>query len=167
MEKEQQNPVVDQLLARFTQQQGLLSRQKQQLDENAEDNRSSSPTDPYAGTPPIDSAVDMSGRPDAAEVFRLKKELELAKERMAQMDLELTQSRIARHTVEEAIGSPFPAAQHLAFNLSVPGVMSAPTSFQGRTSPLPPIGRGAHRAGLGLRVDTGLSSDNDVYSSHT
>lgn len=30
----------------------------------------------------------------------------------------LTQSQIARHTVEQAIGSPFPAAQHLAMNMA-------------------------------------------------
>jgi hypothetical protein len=37
---------------------------------------------------------------------------------MAQMDLQLTQSRLAQHTMEEAIGSPFPAAQHLAANIA-------------------------------------------------
>jgi len=76
----------------------------------------------------------------------LKKELELTRERMAQMDvqlarerterterfgqaeMDLTQSHIARHTVEEAIGSPFPAAQHLAFSMGGPG-LRVNTSF--------------------------------------
>ncbi|KAK0345558.1 hypothetical protein LTR02_009506 [Friedmanniomyces endolithicus] len=126
---------VDDLLARLNEQQAVLSRQKSEA-ENIFDDSSSSATNPYAGTPPLES----DGRPDAAEVLRLKKELELARERMAQMDLQLahqqhdrvaqndfdafTQSQIARHTVEQAIGSPFPAAQHLAMNMG-PTYMSA------------------------------------------
>jgi len=124
------NP-VEALLAKLSEQQNLRSHQKQTTDNNAEDG-SSSATDPYATTPPTESAAS-DGRPDAAEVFRLKKELALATERMAQMDLQLTmerhervnqaemddltQSRITQHTVEQAIGSPFLAAQHLAFNM--------------------------------------------------
>lgn len=104
---------VNDLLAKLTEQQELLSRQTRELDENK--STSSSATDPYAQTPPTEHS---DGRPDAAEVFRLKKELELANERMAQMDLQLTQSRLAKHTMEEAIGSPFPAAQHLAASIS-------------------------------------------------
>jgi len=126
---------VDDLLARLNEQQAVLSRQKSEA-ENIFDDSSSSATNPYAGTPPLEG----DGRPDAAEVLRLKKELELARQRMAQMDLQLnhqqhdriaqndldafTQSQIARHTVEQAIGSPFPAAQHLAMNMG-PTYMSA------------------------------------------
>ncbi|KAK5136495.1 hypothetical protein LTR08_003140 [Meristemomyces frigidus] len=114
-----ENP-VDALLAKLTEQQAA----RQRMDSDS----SSSATDPYATTPPTESAVS-DGRPDAVEVYRLKKELELAQNRMAQMDLqmskerqermsELDQSRITQHTVEQAIGSPFPAAQHLAFSMA-------------------------------------------------
>lgn len=98
----------------------VLAKQfaKSSLSRYAEDhgeNRSSasSATDPYAN-----NQQPVSSGSEDAEVSRLKIELEMAKERMAQMDLQLTQSRLAQHTMEEAIGSPFPTAQHLAANIS-------------------------------------------------
>jgi hypothetical protein len=111
--KENESPVSG-LLAYLTQQQEPLSLQKQRLEGQSSGDTSSEATDPYGNTEP---AAHSSGRPDAAEVLRLQKQLELARERMAQMDLELAQSRIAKHTVEEAIGSPFPAAQQLALDI--------------------------------------------------
>ncbi|KAK5122733.1 hypothetical protein LTR85_003648 [Meristemomyces frigidus] len=132
--KKTENP-VDALLAKLTEQQH--SRQK--VDEDS----SSSATDPYATTPPTESLANSNdGRPDAVEVFRLKRELELATHRMAQMDLqlsrerqeriELDQSRITQHTVEQAIGSPFPAAQNLAMNLQ-----AASSSMRTIAEPVP------------------------------
>ena len=163
MEKEQESP-VDQLLARLTQQQEVLSRQKQQLGENEEHDASSSATDPYANAEFNENVETSDGRPDAAEVFRLKKELQLAQERMAQMDLELTQSRITKHTVEEAIGSPFPAAQHLAFNMSGPGMLPDQNVFQGRASPIHPIGHMPPYSNVGLRIDTGVPNSSESYT---
>ena len=160
-----ENSPVDQLLARITQQQEVLSRQKQKLGENDEEDGSSSATDPYANTPPTESVANSDGRPDAAEVFRLKKELELASERMAQMELELTQSRITKHTVEEAIGSPFPAAQHLAFNIGGPNMLPPQNGFQGRASPLHPVRQPTHGPpGAGLRIDTGVPAGMDAFT---
>jgi len=112
---------------------------------SVEDDTSSITTDPYANTPPAGSSTTPDSQ-DAAEIERLKRQLELANERMAQMALEVTQSQIARHTVEQAIGSPFPAAQDVAyngFNGSQP-TFNAPISR--RTSPFqsrahtPPFG---------------------------
>ncbi|SMR47199.1 unnamed protein product [Zymoseptoria tritici ST99CH_3D1] len=108
---------VNELLAKLNAQQELLSRQKRDLQENEQRSASSSPTDPYAITPPSDHA-SRDRRPGGGEVAELKKQLEVAQERMAQMDLQLTQSRLAQHTMEEAIGSPFPTAQHLAANIA-------------------------------------------------
>lgn len=109
---------VHELLAKLAEQQQLMRRQKEELQANENISPVSSATDPYASTPPNEFTSD--GRPDAAEVFRLKKELELANERMAQMNLALTQSHLAQHTMEQAIGSPFPTAQHLAVNIAGP-----------------------------------------------
>ncbi|KAK4504673.1 hypothetical protein PRZ48_002634 [Zasmidium cellare] len=123
-EKPEATP-VDQLLARLTEQQGRIS--KRSFEDKPTENHSvtSDGTDPYADNPPPSTAATSSdGMPDAAEVLRLKKELEAAKERMAQMDLQITQSRLAQHTMEEAIGSPFPAAQHLAANITGQTMMS-------------------------------------------
>ncbi|KAK3672867.1 hypothetical protein LTR78_007220 [Recurvomyces mirabilis] len=118
---------MDDLLAKLSEQQANFNRQQSAAAELFETGSSSS-TDPYANTPPT---TEGDGRPDAAELLRLKKELQFAQERMAQMDLQLsghcqdripqqdvfTQSQIARHTVEQAIGSPFPTAQHLAMSM--------------------------------------------------
>jgi len=157
----QNDSPVNELLARLTQQQQALYRQKEQVDESAHDNSSSSSaTDPYANTPPTESVANSDGRPDAAEVLRLQKELECAKERMAQMDLELTQSRITRHTVEEAIGSPFPAAQQLAFNIGG----AAANNGQGRASPFRPGNQVQNAPGGKLWIDTGIPSGGDMYT---
>lgn len=83
---------------------------------------SSSSPDPFASTSPQerpDSVI--SG--ESSEVKRLKKQLELTTERMAQMDLEINQFRLAQRTVEQAIGSPFPVAQDLGFR---PDISTAP-----------------------------------------
>lgn len=135
--KAARNP-VDELLARITEQQ---ARNKNNNDKHSSDDSSSVNTDPYAGTNPTDTSEQ---RPDAAEVFKLKKELEMARERMAQMDIQLlrerdervamaemdiVQSQMARQTVENAIGSPYPTPQPLHFNANA-------NVFRGRMSPL-------------------------------
>ena len=155
MDSDEESP-VNQLLARLTQQQEALARQKKQVEEHDGDDASSA-TDPYANTPPTESIDTSDGRPDSAEVFRLKKELELTRERMAQMEIEVNQSRLAKHTVEEAIGSPFPTAQHLAFNFATSGIVPPQGTFQGRASPFHPRSHIAQGPGAGgLWVDTGL-----------
>ena len=162
MNAETESP-VNQLLARLTQQQEVLARQKQQLDGNEGDD-SSCATDPFATTPPTEGVDTADGRPDSAEVFRLKKELELTRERMAQMEIEVNQSRLAKHTVEEAIGSPFPAAQHLAFNFATPAMVPPANGFQGRASPFRPRVNAAQGLGAaGLWVDTGVPNAANVF----
>jgi len=43
---------------------------------------------------------------DAVELCRLKKELEAAKDKIAQMDQELSQTQITNHTLHQVLGSP-------------------------------------------------------------
>ncbi|TKA24013.1 hypothetical protein B0A50_06904 [Salinomyces thailandicus] len=163
---------VEALLAKLSKQQAMQDRQARQqasVEDDADDS-SSSTTDPYAAdTLPTESIAISDDHPDA-EVLRLKKELSLATERMAQMDLqlakerqdrmsqaeidELTQSRITQHTVEQALGSPFPGAQNLAFNMAGPLVgglgggmpASHATSMRSLVEPVPSY----HRPGSGL-----------------
>lgn len=162
MDSDSESP-INQILAKLTQQQEVLARQKQQVEENEGDD-SSSATDPYANTPPTESVDTSDGRPDSAEVFRLKKELELTRERMAQMEIEVNQSRLAKHTVEDAIGSPFPTAQHLAFNFGTPGMMHPQGTFPGRASPFRQRAHGAQGVGAsGLWIDTGLQPTAHPY----
>lgn len=92
--------------------------------------RATSPTgtDPYSGsTAPASHSADEDLT--AHEVYRLQRELDRTKERMAQMNLQLDQSRLAQHTMQEAIGSPFPHARRLAANIPVPGLLSAGNQF--------------------------------------
>ena len=181
--KKVENPRED-LLAKLTEQQATLHRQRMRIEaENADDN-SSSATDPFAtGTPPTES-VSSGGRPDAAEVFRLKKELALATERMSQMEfaarqrdehmMDLTQSRNARHTIEEAIGSPFPSAQHLAFSMGQAnhmgmGMLAPAQSYMPRTSPVLNVDSSFPRpsSGLGNLASSGFGSFSGYQSGHT
>ncbi|KAK6411745.1 hypothetical protein LTR95_018056, partial [Oleoguttula sp. CCFEE 5521] len=82
-----------------------------------DDDNSSIVTNPYAmSTPPADGTTDSNSASDANEVARLKKQLELANQRMAQMDIELNQTRLAHHTVGQVISSPYPAPQNLQYN---------------------------------------------------
>ncbi|OQN98689.1 hypothetical protein B0A48_15355 [Cryoendolithus antarcticus] len=82
-----------------------------------DDDNSSIITNPYAAsTPPADGTTDSNSASDANEVERLKKQLEFANQRMAQMDIELNQTRLAHHTVEQVISSPYPAPQNIQYN---------------------------------------------------
>lgn len=156
MAKENENPVSE-LLARLNKQQQNLSRQKEPSEDRS--SGTSSATDPYGNTEPTASIAGSDERPDAAEVLRLQKELELAKERMAQMDLELTQSRITKHTVEEAIGSPFPGAQQLAFNIG--GVSS--NAAHGRVSPYRRGGLTQQEQGTGIWLGGRGPAGHDAF----
>ena len=64
------------------------------------DDMSSQDTDPFANTPPTGSTATSDSN-DTTVMENMKRQLELATERMAQMELELTQSR-ARQPLEQA-----------------------------------------------------------------
>ena len=108
---------MDQLLAKLSQQQVLLEKQKSAL----------TTTDTARGTPfhdrddsstasvPITPATDSfdiapstvyaESQPDeAVEMLRLKQELLAAKSKIARMDQELSQTRITKHTLDQAMG---------------------------------------------------------------
>lgn len=131
------NP-MDKLLAKLSEQQDALSKQREQLkssDEQASYSRASdyvsattnseltisapesfnASTAPTADTSNAPEAEDVAS-PSAEEVLRLKLELEAAKGKLARMDQELAQSRITKHTLDQVIGTPseldFPVGQH-------------------------------------------------------
>lgn len=140
-------------MARLNKQQEGHPHKKHRGESSSEEERTSSPTDPYGNTPPTESVANSDGRPDAAEVFRLNKELELTRARMAQMEVELTQSRITQHTVEQAIGSPFPVAPQPAFNVNTQPVAPPQSVVDGRVSPFPTLAQSFN----GMRIDSGVS----------
>lgn len=126
---------MEELLAKLSEQQGVLSRQKLELENETS---LSSSSESRAETPPTerDSA---DNRPDPAEVLKLKQALELAQHRMAQMDLELTQSRITKHTMEQAIGSPFEPARDLSSYYDAPSARIGPHSHPFENGPQPAV----------------------------
>lgn len=126
MVQNEQPQVVTELFAKVrAQQEDMLARQQRAV-ENAEQ-RSTSPTN----TNPFDdtSPSDHSSEEQLDEVYLLKRKLELANERVEQMQLQLNQSHLAQHTMEQAIGSPFPAAQHLAASIPGHNMISFANSF--------------------------------------
>ena len=111
---------MDKLLAKLSEQQVLLEHQKSVLD-SSETNitcseldgsmSSSVPltpaTDTFSGTPGTeDSDEEKTIQLDPAEMLRLKKELDAAKNKIARQEQELSQTRIIKHTFEQARGPP-------------------------------------------------------------
>lgn len=129
---------MDKLLAKLSEQQDALFKQREQLkssDEQVSYSRAadyvsattnsefktsalesfSTSTTPISDTFSTPQA-EIVASPSAEEVLRLKLELEAAKGKLARMDQELAQSRITRHTLDQVIGTPselnFPVSQH-------------------------------------------------------
>lgn len=98
---------------------------------------SSQSTDPYANTPPAGSTATSESN-EASTIENMKRQLELATERMAQMELELTKTRL-RQATEQPVGPPFQATAS-GFPYTSLGDSSAVYHGPGskRTSPFDP-----------------------------
>lgn len=70
------------------------------------DDISSQGTDPFAGTPPAGGSTATSDSNDTTAMENMKRQLELATERMAQMELELTQSRTRQSSEQADLAQP-------------------------------------------------------------
>jgi hypothetical protein len=107
------NSHLDELLAKLNEQQVLLSKQSTALhaqrggETSPDSSGSGALTNPFANTPRTGSQFNDVSQADLAEMMRLKKELESAQTQIARMDQELSQSRITKHTLEQAMGSQF------------------------------------------------------------
>ncbi|KAI9716875.1 MAG: hypothetical protein M1812_005024 [Candelaria pacifica] len=108
---------MDQLLAKLSQQQVLLERQKCALTttDTTEGTSAHDMDDSSTASVPITPATDSfdiapstvyaESQPDEAiEMLRLKQELLAAKSKIARMDQELSQTRITKHTLDQAMG---------------------------------------------------------------
>ena len=122
---------MDSLLATLAQQEAVLLKQQEHLvkRENGNTTRLSKDQETSSEgslpiTPPSEPAEITSSPEDAGttqghdigdpdEVLRLKQELADAKNKIARMDQELTQSRITKHTLDQVLGSPSEANFHL------------------------------------------------------
>ena len=123
---------MDHLLTKLSEQQALLAKHEQQYDaamtdknKNASYKRGSSSTNSELMTPASDSLNDEynykeassqaqsikaskgadADQPDMAELMRLKRELDAAKDQIARQRQELDQTRIIRDSFEQAVGS--------------------------------------------------------------
>lgn len=119
------NP-MDKLLAKLSEQSAALNKQHEAL-KNSDDNIAYTRTAEYVSASsslPITPATETNNNSTAPstgpasitgdettntgddEVLRLKLELEAAKHKLARMDQELAQSRITKHTLDQAMGEP-------------------------------------------------------------
>lgn len=114
---------MDTLLAKLSEQQAILEKQKQALG-SAEENvaqherdesiSSSVPltpaTDVFDVTPATeDNDEEDTIKLDASEMLRLKRELDAARDKIARQEQELSQTRVIKHTLDQAMGPPFGA----------------------------------------------------------
>lgn len=130
---------MDKLLAKLSEQQDALSKQRELLKSSEEQDACSRTAEYVSGAnnsaltaPAMDTlnsntapTAELSNPtahhdavpPSAEEVLRLKLELEAAKGKLARMDQELAQSRITKHTLDQVIGTPseldFPVGQQV------------------------------------------------------
>ena len=117
---EMQPDSMDSLLAKLSEQQALLAKQKTTLSTKGDDeshakegsNASSALLTPasesfsYTNAANTANEEDDKQRIEASELARLKKELDDAKDQIARQKQELDQTRVIKHTFDEAIGPP-------------------------------------------------------------
>jgi hypothetical protein len=163
------NP-MDKLLAKLSEQSAAISRQTEALKEdNAAYLRtidyvsasSSVPLTPAEeafshSTAPTTSPPSLAGdAPSADEVLRLKLELEAAKGKIARMDQELAQSRITKHTIDQAIGS----ASEADYPMNDPRVPNVPSGLNPSSRPQ------AYRDNSWAAQDDARSDTSDALSA--
>jgi hypothetical protein len=140
------NSHLDELLFKLNEQQVLLSKQSTALhaqrggETSPDSSGSGALTNPYAATPRTDSQFNDISQADLAEMLRLKKELESAQTQIARMDQELSQSRITKHTLEQAMGSQFDSDFDHIRDLRPQGVTARVDNWVQSTEPgVPPV----------------------------
>ena len=156
---------MDTLLAKLSEQQSLLQKQKIALASNEDGNNQHEKGDSTASsvllTPATDSFSNMDGNDyedtaklDAAEMKRLKKELDAAKNQIARQNQELEQSRVMKHTFDQAVGSA-PEA-----DLTERAISNLQSAFAANVPQRPTFSR--HQNTWGLAEDARSDASNPV-----
>lgn len=92
-------------------------------------------------TMPEASKTDaVSTKPDENEVLRLKQELLAAQSKIARMDQELSQTRITKHTLDQALGPPSEVDFPMRGEVTEQTITSLQSALN--ASMRPPLGRG-------------------------
>jgi HEPN domain-containing protein len=126
------NHDLDDLLAKLSEQQVLLSRQNTAIQAqrggggSPDSTGSAALTNPYTVT---------SRSEEVAEMLRLKQALETANNKIASMDQELSQTRITKHTLEQAMGSQFDSDFDHIRDLRPQGVVARVDNWVQSTEP--------------------------------
>lgn len=137
---EEQDDVLGELMAKLNEQQKTMHGGGVPL----ADDISSQGTDPFAGTPPAADSTATSDSNDTAAMDNMKRQLELATERMAQMELELTQTRARQPSEQAELTQP-----HYHRATEQPTNTSFPTASQG--FPFASVPQGAYNDGNSRR----------------
>ena len=130
---------MDSLLAKLSEQQAVLAKQKSALTPAPEpikkEERTQVKDDSSASSTLLTPASGSFGRSsptsegeetikiDVEQMFRLKKELDAAKSQIARQKQELDQSRVIKHTFDQAIGPPSDTALSPRLGTHDPGNM--------------------------------------------
>lgn len=143
--KSEENDVLGELMAKLNEQKNNKRDGGVPLDEE----NSSQGTSPFANTPPAGSTATSDSN-DSSMLENLKRQLELATERMAQMELELSQSRIRQAAEQQPIGTPLQTA---AAGFPLPSLVGAHAAYEGAEPKRPsPLDLSSHPHGLGLNA---------------
>ncbi|KAI9815676.1 MAG: hypothetical protein M1827_002072 [Pycnora praestabilis] len=143
------NP-MDQLLAKLSEQQVLIEKQKNALASNeigggltVTDRDTSSngsvpmtpATETFDTAPATNPAISGNTQMNAADILRIKQELLEAKEKIARMDQELSQTRITKHTLDEAFGPPSEADFRLKEDITEQTISNLQNALKASTRP--------------------------------
>lgn len=164
---------MDQILAQLSEKQTLLHKQKEALKlmDNGQiahlDNDSSSSgsvqltpaTDSFNITPHSEENDDETIQLDAAELARLKQELNAAKDKIARQEQELSQTRVIKHTFDQAMGPASEMDFQHSGEVTEQTISSLQSAFNASSRPLPD-----HQDAWGIQDDA-QSDISDALSA--
>lgn len=133
-QEEMQAGSMDSLLAKLSEQQALLKKQKSALfpapdlekkikEESFSSSTLLTPASESFGRSSPTSEAEETVKVEAAELARLKKELDAAKNQIARQKQELDQTRVIKHTFDQAVGSL--SEKDLSPGIKAPNVTNA------------------------------------------
>ena len=140
---------MDQILAQLSEKQTILHRQKEALqsldnehiahrdyDSSSSGSVQLTPaTDSFDVTPRSEENEDDTIQPDAAELARLKQELNAAKDKIARQEQELSQTRVIKHTFDQAMGPPSEIEFHHHGEVTEQTITHLQSAFNASTRP--------------------------------
>ena len=124
---------MDNLLAKLSEQQAILQKQKAMISSDDDGNQAAGNEESSSSSVPLTPATDAFSATDSQndkddedtiklkgwDMLLLKKELEAAKDQIARQQQELHQSRVIKHTVDQALSSESDANQQPNMNHSI------------------------------------------------